>query len=118
MDTIEITLKHAGQQYDWTIPAEAVDSLTSYMQAQVEAAIVPVDAGGTQQWTAVQRTKYGSVAEMIVQRVIDSLIEPALEQFPPPTIARLKQQAEASAQAVMEAKKAVAAQIAHAKGAK
>ena len=111
-ELVQVTFKFGTQQYDWAIPTEVVDSLTRYTQAQVETVVVPVEDGGVQQWVTVTRPKYQSVAEMIVERAISTLIEPALEQFPPPTIAQLKQQAEAAAQAVVEASKAVTAQIA------
>ena len=114
-ETIQITLKSGTQQHDWTIPAEAADSLARYMQAQLETVIEEVDDGGLRRLMPVERPKYSSTAEMIVQRMIDSLIEPALAQFPPPAIAQLKQQAEAAAQAVSDARKAVAAQIARPK---
>jgi len=62
-ELVQVTFKFGTQQYDWAIPAEVVDSLTRYTQAQVETVVVPVDVGGVQQWVTVTSVAEPTVAQ-------------------------------------------------------
>lgn len=100
--SLTVTWSQTGETDEvWNVSNEALASLDAYRLTLTKIVVVN---------DVVQQVpRYATVKEMIVGTFLEVLVNPALAQFPPPSIAAARTAAE-EAKAAYEAAKAAAAQ--------